>query len=147
MSLDGEYVPSRWGWVKDQIEAYERSGGKEAATLPQTGQPVIVVTMLGAKTGKVRKIALMRVEHDGEYALVASKGGRPENPGWVENLRANPNEVTVQDGPEPFPVTVREVDGDERAAWWERSVAAFSNYAEYQEKTERRIPVFVATRR
>ena len=147
MSLDGEYVPSRWGWVKDQIEAYERSGGKEAATLPQTGQPVIVVTMLGAKTGKVRKIALMRVCHDGEYALVASKGGRPENPGWVENLRANPNEVTVQDGPEPFPVTVREVDGDERAAWWGRSVAAFSNYAEYQEKTERRIPVFVATRR
>jgi deazaflavin-dependent oxidoreductase (nitroreductase family) len=147
MSLDGEYVPSKWDWVKDQIEAYERSGGKEAATLPQTGQPVIVVTMLGAKTGKVRKIALMRVEHDGEYALVASVGGRPKNPGWYANLRAHPDDVTVQDGPEPFPVTVREVDGEERAAWWERAVAAFPNYAEYQEKTERRIPVFVATRR
>ena len=147
MSLDGEYVPSRFGWVKDQVEAYERSAGREAATLRDTGQPVIIVTMRGAKTGKVRKIALMRVEHDGEYALVASLGGAPKNPVWYANLRANPDEVTVQDGPEPFPVTVREVDGDERAQWWERAVAAFPTYTEYQEKTERRIPVFVATRR
>ena len=147
MSLDGEYVPSRFGWVKDQVEAYERSAGSEAATLRDTGQPVIIVTMRGAKTGKVRKIALMRVEHDGEYALVASLGGAPKNPVWYANLRANPDEVTVQDGPEPFPVTVREVDGDERARWWERAVAAFPNYTEYQEKTERRIPVLVATRR
>ena len=147
MSLDGEYVPSRFGWVKDQVEAYERSAGSDAATLRDTGQPVIIVTMRGAKTGKVRKIALMRVEHDGEYALVASLGGAPKNPVWYANLRANPDEVTVQDGPEPFPVTVREVDGDERAQWWERAVAAFPTYTEYQEKTERRIPVLVATRR
>ena len=147
MALDGEYVPSRWDWVKDQIEAYERSGGKEAATLPQTGQAVIVVTMLGAKTGKVRKIALMRVEHDGEYALVGSMGGAPKNPVWVNNLRADPDAVMVQDGPEPFDVSVREVDGDERAAWWERAVAAFPNYADYQAKTERRIPVFIAAKR
>src|SRR3954451_9632379 len=147
MSLDGEYVPSRFGWVKDQVEAYERSAGGEAATLRDTGQPVIIVTMRGAKTGKVRKIALMRVEHDGEYALVASLGGAPKNPVWYANLRANPDEVTFQDGPEPFPVTVREVEGDERAQWWERAVAAFPNYTEYQEKTERRIPVLVATRR
>ena len=133
--------------MKDQVEAYERSAGSEAATLRDTGQPVIIVTMRGAKTGKVRKIALMRVEHDGEYALVASLGGAPKNPVWYANLRANPDEVTVQDGPEPFPVTVREVDGDERAQWWERAVAAFPNYTEYQEKTERRIPVLVATRR
>jgi deazaflavin-dependent oxidoreductase (nitroreductase family) len=147
MPLDGEYVPSTWGWVKDQVEAYERSGGTDAATLRDTGIPVIIVTMLGAKSGKVRKIALMRVEHQGEYALVASVGGAPKNPGWYANLKANPDDVMIQDGPEPFPVTVREVDGDERAAWWERAVAAFPNYAEYQQKTERRIPVFVATRR
>jgi len=146
MSLDGEYVPSRFGWVKDQVEAYERSAGSEAATLRDTGQPVIIVTMRGATTGKVRKIALMRVEHDGAYALVASLGGAPKNPVWYANLRANPDEVTIQDGPEPFPVTVREVEGDERAQWWERAVAAFPNYTEYQEKTERRIPVLVATR-
>jgi deazaflavin-dependent oxidoreductase (nitroreductase family) len=107
---------------------------------------VIIVTMLGAKYGNVRKIALMRVEHDGEYALVASVGGAPKNPGWYGNLKANPDQVMVQDGPEPFPVTVREVTGDERAQWWERAVAVFPNYAEYQEKTERTIPVFIATR-
>jgi deazaflavin-dependent oxidoreductase (nitroreductase family) len=95
----------------------------------------------------VRKIALMRVEHDGEYALVGSMGGAPKDPVWVHNLRANPNEVLIQDGPEPFPVDLREVDGDERAVWWERAVAAFPNYAEYQQKTERRIPVFIAKRR
>jgi len=147
MALDGEYVPSAFGWVRDQVDSYERSGGQEAATLRDTGLPVIVVTMHGAKTGKVRKIALMRVEHGGEYALVASLGGAPKNPLWYGNLRANPSDVTIQDGPEPFAVTVREVDGDERAQWWERAVAAFPNYTEYQAKTERRIPVFVATRR
>jgi deazaflavin-dependent oxidoreductase (nitroreductase family) len=147
MSLDGEYAPSTWDWVREQVETYERTGGREGATLRDTGQPVIIVTMRGVKTGKVRKIALMRVEHGGEYALVASVGGRPKNPGWYANLVANPADVTVQDGPEPFPVTVREVDGEERAQWWERAVAAFPNYAEYQAKTERRIPVFVATRR
>ena len=145
MTLQGEYVPSAAGWVREQVEAYERSGGREANTLRDTGLPVIIVTMRGNKSGAVRKIALMRVEHDGEYALVASKGGAPKHPVWYHNLRANPDEVTIQDGPEPFPVTVRQVTGDERATWWERAVAAFPPYAEYQQKTNREIAVFVAS--
>jgi F420H(2)-dependent quinone reductase len=145
MTLQGEYVPSAAGWVRNQVEAYERSGGREANTLRDTGLPVIIVTMRGNKSGDVRKIALMRVEHDGEYALVASYGGAAKHPVWYHNLKANPNEVTIQDGPEPFPVNVREVSGDERAAWWERAVAAFPPYAEYQQKTDREIPVLVAT--
>jgi len=144
-TIEGEYVPSTSAWVRDQVEAYERSGGTEANTLLDTGIPVIIVTMRGAKSGKVRKIALMRVEHDGSYALIASKGGADEHPEWYANLRANPDEVTVQDGPEPVAMTVREVDGTERDEWWERAVAVFPNYAEYEEKTERRIPVLVAT--
>jgi len=146
MTLEGEYVPSARGWVRDQVEAYERSGGREANTLRDTGLPVIIVTMRGNKSGSVRKIALMRVEHDGEYALVASMGGSPKHPVWYYNLKANPAEVIIQDGPEPFPVTVRQVTGDERAAWWERAVAEFRLYAEYQQKTDREIPVFVASR-
>ena len=102
-----------------------RSGGQEAGTLRDTGIPVIVVTMNGNKSGKTRKIALMRVEHDGEYALVASLGGAPKHPVWYYNLLADPDNVTIQDGPEPFAVTVREVSGDERATWWERSVRSF----------------------
>jgi F420H(2)-dependent quinone reductase len=145
MTLQGEYVPSAVGWVRNQVEAYEASGGREANTLRDTGIPVIIVTMLGNKSGNIRKIALMRVEHDGEYALVGSKGGFPTHPVWYHNLKANPDEVTIQDGPEPFPVTVREVTGDERAAWWDRAVAAFPPYAEYQQKTDREIPVLVAT--
>lgn len=144
--IDGEYEPSTWAWVRDQVEAYERSGGTEANTLRDTGIPVILVTMRGAASGKVRKIALMRVEHEGEYALVASVGGAPSNPAWYRNLLANPTEVAIQDGPEPFRVHVREVDGDERAAWWERAVAVYGLYAEYQAKTERVIPVLVATK-
>ena len=143
-TIEGEYVPSTSDWVREQVETYERSGGTEANTLMDTGIPVIIVTMRGAKSGKVRKIALMRVEHEGSYALVASKGGAPENPEWYANLDANPTEVTVQDGPEPFFVSVREVEGDERAAWWERAVAVFPPYAEYAEKTDRLIPVLVA---
>ena len=143
-TLEGEYVPSASEWVRDQVDAYERSGGTEANTLLDTGIPVIVVAMRGAKSGKVRKIALMRVEHEGSYALVASKGGAPEHPKWYANLLANPTEVTVQDGPEPFLVTVREVDGDERAEWWARAVAVYPPYDEYQEKTDRLIPVLVA---
>jgi len=146
MTVQGEYVPSARGWVRDQVEAYERSRGREANTLRDTGLPVIVVTMRGNKTGKVRKIALMRVEHDGEYALVASVGGAPKHPVWYHNLKANPDEVTIQDGPEPFTVRVREVTGDERAIWWDRAVAAFPPYADYQQKTDREIPVFVASR-
>ena len=147
MTLQGEYVPSSSRWVRDQVEAYERSGGREANTLLDTGIPVIIVTMRGKSSGNVRKIALMRVEHDGEYALVASKGGAPEHPAWYHNLKANPDEVTIQDGPEPFAVTVREVTGDERATWWDRAVAVYPPYAEYQQKTDRKIPVLVATRK
>ncbi len=143
--IEGEYEPSTWQWVRDQVEAYERSGGTEANTLRDTGIPVILVTMRGASSGKVRKIALMRVEHEGEYALVASVGGAPTNPAWYRNLVADPTEVAVQDGPEPFRVAVREVSGDERAAWWERAVAVYPTYAEYAAKTERTIPVLVAS--
>jgi F420H(2)-dependent quinone reductase len=145
--IEGEYVPSALGWVREQVEAYERSGGTEAATLRDSGIPVIIVTMRGAKSGKVRKIALMRVEHDGEYALVASKGGAPTHPEWYANLLAHPTEVTVQDGPEPFWVSIRQVEGDERAGWWERSVAVYPPYADYQAKTDREIPVIIATKR
>jgi len=146
-SIEGEYVPSAFKWVADQVEAYERSGGTEAATLRDTGQPVIIVTTRGRKTGKVRKFALMRVEHEGEYALVASLGGAPKNPLWYYNLKEAPDEVLLQDGPEPFPVEIREITGDEKAVWWERAVAAFPNYAEYQAKTDREIPVIIARRK
>lgn len=143
--IEGEYEPSALGWVRDQVERYEASGGTEANTLRDTGIPIVVVTMRGARSGKVRKIALMRVEHEGEYAFVASYGGAPSHPVWYHNLVAHPDEVTLQDGPEPFRVRVREVHGDERAAWWERSVAVFPNDAEYQQKTDRTIPVLVAS--
>ena len=145
-SLQGQYVPSARQWVRDQVEAYERSGGQQANTLRDTGLPIIVVTMRGNKSGSVRKIALMRVEHAGEYALVASKGGAPSHPEWYHNLLAHPDEVTIQDGSEPWPARVRLVSGDERRAWWQRAVAAYAPYADYQKKTEREIPVFVATR-
>ena len=147
MAIEGEYEPSTRQWVRDQVEAYERSGGKEANTLRDTGIPIIIVTMIGRASGKVRKIGLMRVEHDGEYALVASVGGAPKHPDWYLNLLADPENVAVQDGPEPFDVRVREVHGDEKAAWWERAVAVFPSYADYQAKTDREIPVLVATPR
>ena len=147
MTLEGEYEPSPWDWVREQVETYERTGGREANTLLDTGLPVIIVTTRGNKSGKLRKTPLMRVEHEGEYALVASMGGAPKNPVWYYNLKAHPDAVVIQDGPEPFPVSVREVSGDERAEWWERAVAAFPPYAEYQTRTERQIPVFVAARR
>jgi F420H(2)-dependent quinone reductase len=147
MSEATDYEPSPWEWVSDQVEAYERSGGREANTLRDTGLPVIVVTTRGAKTGKVRKTPLMRVEHDGEYALVASMGGAPKNPVWFYNLKAHPDDVVIQDGPEPFAVDVREITGEEKALWWERAAAAYPPYIEYQERTERQIPVFVAKRR
>ncbi len=146
MTVEGQYEPSAAPWVREQVEAYERSGGREANTLLDTGLPVVIVTMRGNKTGSVRKTALMRVEHDGDYALVASKGGAPAHPLWYYNLKAHPDEVMIQDGPEPFDVHVREVSGDERATWWERAVAAYPPYADYQTKTDRQIPVFVATR-
>jgi deazaflavin-dependent oxidoreductase (nitroreductase family) len=144
MTLEGEYAPSASQWVRDQVDLYERTGGKEGNTLLDTGLPVVIVTMQGNKSGKVRKIALMRVEHDGEYALVASKGGAPAHPVWYYNLKADPT-VRLQDGPTPFDANVREVSGDERARWWERAVQAYPPYAEYQQKTDREIPVFVAS--
>jgi deazaflavin-dependent oxidoreductase (nitroreductase family) len=147
MPIDGEYEPSTLDWVREQVDTYERTGGREANTLLDTGLPIVIVTTRGASSGKVRKMALMRVEHDGEYALIGSMGGAPKDPQWVRNLRVHPQDVMVQDGPEPWDADVREVEGDERAEWWERSVAAFPPYAQYEERTERRIPVFVARRR
>lgn len=147
MTADANYEPSPWDWVREQVELYERSGGKEGTTLLDTGLPVVIITHLGNRTGKVRKSPVMRVEHDGRYALVGSMGGAPKNPVWVYNLRARPDEVQIQDGPDTFPVTVREIEGEERQTWWDRAVAAYPPYAEYQERTTRRIPVFLATRR
>jgi F420H(2)-dependent quinone reductase len=144
---DAEYEPSPWSWVSEQVAAYEASGGTEANTLMDTGLPIIIVTTIGNKTGKVRKTPLMKVEHDGEYALVASVGGAPKHPVWYWNLKADPTTVLLQDGPEPFAVDIRELEGDERAIWWERAVADYPPYAEYQERTERLIPVFLASRR
>jgi deazaflavin-dependent oxidoreductase (nitroreductase family) len=145
MTLEGEYKPSPAGWVRRQVEAYESSHGTEGNTLLDTGMPVIIVTTRGSKTGFIRKIPLMRVEHGGEYALVGSKGGAPEDPLWVRHLKADPKAVMIQDGPEPWDAEVRLVSGDERATWWERAVAAYPPYAEYQAKTDREIPVFIAS--
>jgi deazaflavin-dependent oxidoreductase (nitroreductase family) len=147
MSPQGEYEPSPWSWVREQVETYERTGGREGNTFMDTGLPVVLLTTRGQKTGKLRKSPLMRVEHNGEYALVASKGGMPDNPLWYANLMADPDEATLQDGPEPFAIDVREVEGDERASWWSRAVEAYPPYAEYQEKAERIIPVVVVGRR
>ncbi len=146
-SIEGKYAPSAWGWVREQVETYERTGGREANTLRDTGLPIIIVTTRGNKSGSVRKTPLMRVEHEGEYALVASMGGAPKQPVWYRNLKTDPMEVMIQDGPEPFYAEVGELTGDERAIWWNRAVAAFPPYAEYQQRTERVIPVFVARRR
>ena len=147
MPLEGEYEPSPWDWVREQVETYERSGGTEATTLLDTGLPIIIITTRGNKSGKLRKTPLMRVEHDGEYALVASMGGAPKHPVWYHNVKADPTAVMIQDGPEPWDAEVREIEGDERAAWWERAVAAYPPYAEYQAKTDRVIPVFIASKR
>jgi F420H(2)-dependent quinone reductase len=147
MPNDSDYEPSPWEWVRDQVDAYERSDGRDAAMLGDSEWPVIVVTTRGNKSGKTRKMALMRVEHDGEYALVASLGGAPKNPVWYYNLKADPDAVAIQDGADRFDAHVRELSGDERQTWWDRAVAAYPPYAEYQERTSRVIPVFVATRR
>jgi deazaflavin-dependent oxidoreductase (nitroreductase family) len=146
MPLVGEYEPSPSAWVADQVAEYERSGGRRANTLRDTGLPIIVVTTRGVRTGKIRKFALMRVEHDGEYALVASKGGAPEHPVWYRNITADPTALMIQDGPEPFDAVAREVTGEEKATWWARAVDAYPPYAEYQEHTSREIPVLVARR-
>lgn len=140
MPLEGEYEPSAWQFAADQVEQYERSGGTESATLQ--GMPIIVLTTLGQRTGKLRKAPLMRVEHEGRYAVVGSLGGAPKNPVWVYNLRANPD-VTLQDGPTVHDLRAREVTGAERDEWWGRAVEAYPPYADYQARTERVIPVFV----
>jgi F420H(2)-dependent quinone reductase len=145
MAVDGEYVPSPAVWVRDQVDEYETSGGTKGTTLPGTELPVVIVTNRGAKSGAVRKTPVMRVEHDGSYAAVASKGGAPEHPLWYYNLRANPR-VEVQDGAQKWEMTARELTGDERAVWWQRAIAAYPPYAEYQQKTARQIPVFVLER-
>jgi F420H(2)-dependent quinone reductase len=142
MPLTGEYVPSTTGWARRQAERFEATGGAEANHLQ--GRPIVLLTSVGAKTGKLRKTPLMRVEHNGEYAVVGSLGGSPRNPVWVYNLRAHPH-VELQDGAEKHDYTARELDGDERAEWWERAVQAYPPYASYQKKTKRLIPVFLLT--
>ena len=144
--LEGEYEPSPYGWVREQVAEYEASGGQRANTLRDTGLPIVVVTTRGNKSGKLRKTPLMRVEHDGEYALVASVGGMPKNPVWYYNLKADPN-VVIQDGADRFEAVGREVEGEERSTWWKRAVAAYPDYEVYQQATTRVIPVFVASRR
>ncbi|MER7487557.1 nitroreductase family deazaflavin-dependent oxidoreductase [Streptomyces sp. NPDC126497] len=143
MPLQGEYDPSPTQWVREQVELYESSGGTEGTTLQ--GRPVIVLTSRGARSGKLRKTPLMRVEHEGRYAAVASLGGAPKHPVWYHNVKADPH-VELQDGPLKWDMTAREVTGEEKAEWWKRAVAAFPPYAEYQEKTDREIPVFVLER-
>jgi deazaflavin-dependent oxidoreductase (nitroreductase family) len=142
MPVHGEYEPSSWQWVRDQVQEYEDSGGTLGTTLRDTGLPVVVITNLGARSGKVRKTPLMRVEHEGRYAAVGSKGGAPQDPLWVNNFRVNPR-VELQDGPDRRDMVARELTGEERSAWWERAVAAFPPYADYQKRTDRLIPVFV----
>jgi deazaflavin-dependent oxidoreductase (nitroreductase family) len=140
MPLSGEYEPSPAQWVRDQVALYESSGGTQGTTLRE--MPVILLTNRGSKSGMLRKTPLMRVEHEGSYAAVGSKGGAPENPLWVANVLAHP-EVELQDGPVKQDMTARQVTGDERAEWWKRAVAAYPDYADYQKKTQREIPVFV----
>ena len=140
MPLTGEYEPSTDDWAREQAETFERTNGAEANTL--RGKPIILLTSVGARSGKLRKSPLMRVEHDGEYAVVASQGGAPKHPVWYHNLVAHPH-VELQDGAVRRDYTARELDGDERAVWWERAVAAWPAYADYQTRTDRLIPVFL----
>ena len=140
MPLDGEYAASPTDWARKQAETFEASAGAEANTL--RGKPIIVLTTRGNKTGKLRKTPLMRVEHDGRYAVVASLGGAPKHPVWYHNIVADPH-IELQDGPLKQDMVAREVTGEEKALWWDRAVTAWPDYAEYQKKTARQIPVFV----
>ena len=142
MPLTGEYAPSTFDFAREQVELYERTGGKEGNVQHPTGLPIIILTTLGAKSGKVRKTPLMRVEHGGKYAIVASKGGTPENPTWYHNVKEHPL-VELQDGPEPHDFVARELEGDEKQLWSDRADAAYPPYAAYREKTDRDIPIFV----
>ena len=141
MPLSGDYEPSTADWVREHVEKIEESGGRAAE---MQGKPVILLTTIGAKSGKIRKTPLMRVEHNGEYAVVASLGGAPKNPVWYYNIKKNPR-VELQDGATTRDYDAREVFGDEKATWWERAIEAWPDYAEYQTKTDRQIPVFVLT--
>jgi len=138
VTIDGEYEPSTWDWVAKQVATYESSGGTKGVTIQ--GVPCVVITMRGRRTGKVRKAAVMRVEHEGTYAAVASKGGDDNHPGWYLNLLADPD-VTVQDGPDVHEVRARVVEGDEKAGWWKRATSVWPAYDDYQRKTDRPIPV------
>jgi deazaflavin-dependent oxidoreductase (nitroreductase family) len=140
MPLKGEYEPSTAKWVRDQVDEYESSGGTRGTTL--RGVPVVVITSVGATSGKLRKNPVMRVEHDGVYAAVASKGGAPQSPAWYRNLVDHPD-VELQDGPARGDYVARLLTGEERAQWWQRAVAVWPDYAQYQTKTDREIPVFV----
>jgi deazaflavin-dependent oxidoreductase (nitroreductase family) len=142
MPLTGEYEPSTADWARKQVELFEATDGAQGDTL--RGRPIIVLTSVGARSGRLRKTPLMRVEHNGEYAVVASLGGAPKHPVWYHNLVKNPH-VELQDGAVKRDYTAREVTGAEKSAWWERAVATWPDYAEYQRKTDRQIPVFVLT--
>jgi F420H(2)-dependent quinone reductase len=145
MPVEGEYEASSRSWVREQVELYESSGGTKGTTLRDTGLPVVIITNRGVRSGKMRKTPVMRVEHGGRYAAVASQGGAPTHPSWYYNFRAEPR-VELQDGPDKWDMIAREVSGAERDEWWKRAVAAFPPYAEYQLKTARQIPVFVLER-
>jgi F420H(2)-dependent quinone reductase len=142
MTLQGEYVPSKQDWVREQVERFEASGGTEATVLERTGDPIVVITSLGARSGKLRKNPVMRVERDGTYVAIASYGGGPKHPVWYHNFLAHP-EVDLQDGPVKKPYRARLVEGDERAEWWQFAVETWPTYGEYQKRTEREIPVFL----
>ena len=144
MALQGEYEPSSAQWVRDQVEEYESSGGTRGTTLPD-GSPVVVITSIGSKSGKLRKNPVMRVEKDGKYVAIASKGGAPEHPSWFHNFVAH-SEVDLQDGPERHSYTARRLTGAERQEWWDHAVATWSTYGEYATKTDREIPVFLLER-
>lgn len=143
MPLTGEYVPSPDKRTRDQVELYERTGGREGYLLAGTDYPVVIFTTRGNKTGKIRKFPLMRVERDGKYLMVASKGGAPKHPVWYYNLKADPDAVTVQDGETIIDGHARELEGEEREVWWQRAVEAYPPYAEYQTRTDRLIPVLL----
>jgi len=145
--LTGEYEPSPRKQTREQVERYEATDGREANTLAGTNWPVVIFTTRGRHSGKIRKFALMRVEHDGKYAMVASLGGAPTHPEWYLNVTADPEALMVQDGVERFDATARELEGEEREIWWQRAVEAYPPYAKYQEKTERQIPVLLVKRR
>ena len=145
MALQGTYVPSATEWVRDNVEEYEASNGEKGGTLPGTDYPVVVITSVGSKSGNLRKNPVMRVERDGAYLAVASKGGAPDNPEWANNFLAHP-EVELQDGADKHIYSVRLLEGDERADWWDHAVATWPTYASYQEKTEREIPLFLLER-